>query len=592
MSNQHPGVQPGTRALLQQGVAAHRAGQLAQALQSYRAATKLDPRFADAHHLLASALSQSGQHDDAERAIRRALELDPSCAEFHATRGKILLAAGRIGRARDALREATRREPKNVGYRFQLAMVHERGGEFADAEKEYHAALALDARNARLWSNLGVVQIHLARPDDAETSLRRAVELEPALLAGWVNLARAQRDAGRHHEALASLTRATALAPADALVQANLGQTLREIGRIDEAIAAFRRAIELAPNAPTPRVMLAMTKKHVERDAELAWLEAAVRDPKAAGLREHDARFAHAKVLDDLGDADAAFEELVRANASRRATFAYSIEDDVARFRRIREVFGQDAIERLSGGGCPDSSPVFVVGMPRSGTSLVEQVLASHPEVFGAGETEHLRRALESPDLAGGYPEAFVGVGAEALRAAGARYVERLRRSAPPVARIVDKSPLNFQRLGAIRAVLPNARVIHCTRDARDTCLSIFRQNFEADLPFAFDLREIGRYWRLYDELMAHWRSVLGDSAVLEVRYEDLVDDLETQARRMLAWLGLPFDPACLTFHATPRAVRTASLQQVRQPIYRSSIDGWQRFESRLGPLLDELGRA
>ena len=589
MTYRNPGVQPGPKALLEQGVAAQRAGRPREAAQLYRAALKLAPGFAEAHQYLATALSASGEHDAAERSIRRALDLDPGRAAFHATRGAVLLAAGRVAPAREALRVAVAQDPKAAPARFQLAFAHERAGDFAAAEGEYRAYLALDSRNARAWSNLGVVQIALARPDDAVESLGRAVALEPALVPAWVNLARAQRDAGQHERAIESLGRARHLAPNEPMVHSNLGQVLRELGRIDEAIESFRRAIAIAPGLAIPRVMLAMTREHVERDAEVEWIERAAREPKTAGIREHDALFAHAKVLDDLGDRDAAFDELVRANASRRATIRYSIADDVARFARIREVFGADRVAALPGDGCPDSAPVFVVGMPRSGTTLAEQVLASHPAVFGAGETEHLRRALQSEDLPGGHPDGFASPAEGALAAAGRRYVERLRRGAPSVPRIVDKSPLNFLRLGAIRSILPNARVIHCVRDARDTCLSVFEQNFEADLPFAFDLREIGRYWRLYDELMQHWRTVLGDGAFLEVRYEDLVDDLATHARRMVDWIGLPWDPACLSFHTSPRAVRSASLQQVRKPIYRSSVERWKQYQDRLGPLLDEL---
>ncbi|MBI5853095.1 MAG: tetratricopeptide repeat protein [Planctomycetes bacterium] len=423
MTNRNPGVQPGPRALLEQGVAAQRAGRPREAAQLYRAALKLAPGFAEAHQYLATALSVSGEHDAAERSIRRALDLDPGRAVFHATRGAVLLAAGRVAPAREALRVAVASDPKAAAVRFQLAFAHERAGDFAAAEGEYRAYLALDARNARGWSNLGVVQIALARPDDAVESLGRAVALEPALVAAWVNLARAQRDAGRHEHALESLARAARLAPNEPMVHSNLGQVLRELGRIDDAIAAFRRAIAIAPGLAIPRVMLAMTRTHAERDAEVEWIERAAREPKAAGIREHDALFAHAKVLDDLGDRDAAFDELVRANASRRATIRYSIADDVARFARIREVFDADRVAALAGDGCPDSAPVFVVGMPRSGTTLAEQVLASHPAVFGAGETEHLRRALCSEDLSGGHPDGFASPAEGGLAAAGRRYV-------------------------------------------------------------------------------------------------------------------------------------------------------------------------
>jgi hypothetical protein len=245
------------------------------------------------------------------------------------------------------------------------------------------------------------------------------------------------------------------------------------------------------------------------------------------------------------------------------------------------------------GVGEQSSVPVFILGMPRSGSTLVEQILASHPKVFGAGEIDDFGKAILG--LSGAArraitsPEVVSLMSGEQLRQLGASYVGRIKAAAPAAQRITDKMLENFRFTGLIHLALPNARIIHTRRDPIDTCLSCFSKRFAENLPYTYDLGELGRYYRAYEALMAHWRSVLPQNVMLEVRYEEVVADLEGQARRILAHCGLEWDPHCLDFHKTERPVRTASVAQVRQPIYKSSVGRWRAFESFLGPLLAEL---
>jgi hypothetical protein len=253
---------------------------------------------------------------------------------------------------------------------------------------------------------------------------------------------------------------------------------------------------------------------------------------------------------------------------------------------RVRAVFTADLLQQRGGAGEPSAVPVFILGMPRSGTTLVEQVLASHCQVFGAGERAELSAAVAAW---AGFPEAVADADDAVLRALGARHVAALRRLAPGALRITDKTPAHFLYIGLLRLVLPNARIIHVRRDPRDTCLSCFATPFTSGQPFAFDLAELGRYYRAYDALMAHWRALLPASAMLEVRYEDVVADLEGEARRIVGYCGLGWDESCLQFHRTRRVVRTASAAQVREPLYRGSIGRWRAYGEALRPLLDAL---
>jgi hypothetical protein len=252
---------------------------------------------------------------------------------------------------------------------------------------------------------------------------------------------------------------------------------------------------------------------------------------------------------------------------------------------RIAETFSSSLFERLRGGGDPSSRPVFVIGMPRSGTTLVEQILASHPLVAGAGELPAMRLAVES---LGDYPDAIAGLARDSLAALGRQYLQRTAKlSTRP--HLVDKMPANFLYAGLIHLILPNARIINCRRDAADTCLSCYTKLFAAEQLFSYDLAELGSFHRAYERLTAHWRAMLPADRFIDVDYESVVDDLPAQARRLTDWLGIRWDENCLRFHETKRVIRTASLAQVRQPIYKSSKGRARRYAPYLAPLLAAL---
>jgi tetratricopeptide (TPR) repeat protein len=297
--------------------------------------------------------------------------------------------------------------------------------------------------------------------------------------------------------------------------------------------------------------------------------------------------FALGKAYADLDRHEQALRHLQEGNALKRKQVNYDEKATLQRLRDIAAVFSAELIRRNAGLGDPSTESVFIVGMPRSGTTLVEQVLASHPKVFAAGEVLHFTQATEAVTA---FPEGIPSLGAEQLREIGARYAKSVRGLAPAAERITDKLPANFRFAGLIHLALPNARIIHIQRDPIDTCLSCFSKIFTGDQPFSYDLGELGRFYRAYDALMAHWRRVLPDGTMLEVQYEKLVADFEAQARRIVAYSGLEWNERCLEFHETVRPVRTASAVQVRQPLYRHSVGRWRAYEPWLGPLIEALG--
>jgi hypothetical protein len=346
----------------------------------------------------------------------------------------------------------------------------------------------------------------------------------------------------------------------------------------------LRKALAIDPELPEALTSLAVVRKMSLADAP--WRDAAER-VLARGLAvAHAINLHHAlgKYYDDVDDRDAAFRHHRLGNElARRSRLRYDRAEMSQRVTRTLATFDRNALAALARGGLASERPIFVVGMPRSGTSLTEQILASHPRVHGAGELLYWIFAADAERAA--TPERRAATIAEL----GRSYLEGLAAQAPDASRIVDKLPVNFKNIGLIHAALPAARFIHLERNPLDTCLSIYFQGFSAEHPYATDLGDLAHYYQEYRRLMAHWRDVLPPQTLLEVRYEDLVDDHEGWSRRMLAHIGLPWDPRCLEFHCTARPVMTASSWQVRQPIGRGSVGRWRRYERFIAPLRDAL---
>jgi tetratricopeptide (TPR) repeat protein len=597
-----------------------------EAAKGFRRALAVDATSANAMHHLAVALSGQGRHEDAIARYGRALELDPSLAEAcnnwgHSLQqlgrsadavaryeqaldlrpdypealnnlGVALQALGRVDEAKTRYEQALASRPNYPDAMKNLAGVLAAIGRLEDAAALFGKALSSRPGDALAHVALGDILRELDRPEPALAHYQAALSSDKTLAEAHDGAGAALHMLGRSVEAEARHRAALALALRRVESWTRLGAVLQSLGRLDDARAAFERAAALSPGgAGLHRPLANLKPRYTPDDPHLRKMIALVAD--AAGLSaeaEIDLRFALGKALGDVGDAEGAFQHIARANALHRSRIAYDEEATLGRLRRIAATFTAGMMAERAGIGEPSELPVFVVGLPRSGTTLIEQILASHPAVHGAGEPRHLANLAERIGGSGEtFPEAALRLAAKEWRAIGSAYAAASRRLDESAARVVDKMPGNFALIGLIRIALPNARVIHVRRDPRDTAVSLFATHFARGHEFAYELGELGRYIRSYLDLMAHWRAA-APGALLEVDYEALVGDLEGQTRRMLAYCGLPWDEACLAFPNADRSVRTASAVQVRRPIHARSIGRWRVHADRLRPLLEAMG--
>lgn len=471
---------------------------------------------------------------------------------------------------------------------FETAIALHNQGQWAEAERLYRAMLVTLPSHTGALYGLGLVCAQTGRTEEAIYRFEQVLAIDPANRHALMSLGDALAAAGRQTEAEALYRRRLAAAPGDAAAHFALGQVQKQLGRFADARTSVELAVALAPDNPSYHYALAESARFVPDDRRLAALEALVgRDFPAR--QKAELHFALFKAYDELDRPEAAFAQLELGNRLYRTLVPYDEAEVFALFQELREVYSAEAIAAYAGAGHPSELPLFVVGMPRSGTSLVEQILASHPDVHGAGELLFVQDLILGGFAGYDYPAGLAALGAEGLRKFGGYYAVRLAALAPDAKRIVDKLPANFRHLGLLHLALPKARIVQVTRDARDVCFSCYTQLFASGLNYAYDLGELGRYYQAAEGLMTHWRSVLPREALLEVVYENLVGDFENEVRRLVAFAGLPWDDGVLRFHETARAVRTRSEFQVRKPLYASSIGRWKRYERRLGPLLAAL---
>lgn len=497
------------------------------------------------------------------------------------------LHANDLPRAEPLLRQHLSEDPFDVAAIRMFAELAGRIGRYKDAENLLRRALELAPGFTAARSNLALVLYRTNRPAEAIAELGRVTLEEPDDL-GHANLqAAALGRVGDFDEALAIYERVLAEAPAQPRVWMSLGHMLKTVGRVDEGITAYRRAIDLMPRLGEAWWSLANLKTFRFADEELAAMRAQL---ERGDIEEEDRfhlDFALGKALEDRGEAGEAFAHYTAGNALRRKVLPYSA-DETSRFvDRTMAVATPGFFAVREGQGCPAGDPIFILGMPRAGSTLVEQILSSHSQVEGTSELHDI------PDLAkalGDYPEALASLPPERLRELGAAYLDRARiqrRTDRPF--FIDKLPNNWAHMALIPVILPNAKIIDARRHPLGCCFSNLKQHFARGQAFTYSLEDVGRYYRDYVRLMAHIDRAL-PGRVHRVIYEAMVNDTEAEVRRLLDYCGLPFEASCLEFHKTERAVRTASSEQVRQPIFREGTQGWQAFSEFLDPLREALG--
>ncbi|MER9557008.1 sulfotransferase [Mesorhizobium sp. M0323] len=545
---------------MQQALQLHQAGRRQEAEALYRQVLAQKANHPAAAHFLGLLLHQTGRSAEGLALIEQSVRLQPNNPDFLNNLGTVLRDLGRVAAAADLFRKVVAIRPDQLAARDNLGSSLKQLGQFEGAEDIYRGTIG---RN-------------------------------PFHVRARVGLAETLQEAGRLDEALAVFREALTIRPKDADLLHGLGVGLMEKGNLDEAANLFRQALAVDPGMARAWLMLTQVKRQKDRDAELARMEAEHAKAPQGSLARMQLSFGLGKANDDLRQYGRAFDYFAEGNAIRRQGIDYDAGKTRGEFEAMKAVFDKAFFERHRPSGIADDTPIFVVGMPRSGTTLVEQIIASHPQVYGAGELSILKTAVGKQfplSMKGGFPWGIADMPDKAYAEAGQAYLDMLHARYPGSRHVTDKMPGNFLLVGFIHLMLPKAKIIHCARDAAATCLSIYKVHFRGDSHrYGYDLDELADFHNLYTDIMAHWQAVLPD-VVHDVRYEDFVADQEGQSRALIAHLGLPWDDAVLSFHQTDRPVRTASAAQVRQPMYQGSVDLWKRYGDRLKPLHDKLDR-
>jgi len=565
------------------GNALVRIGQVDQAVASYRRALALNPNFSDAHNNLGNALSELGQFEAAAASYRRALEINPQLSEAHNQLGNALRLLCRPGEAAASYRRALMIQPDFVEAHNNLGNVLLDLGQLNEALASYRRALVLKPDFAEAHNNMGSLLRGFGQLDEAMASYRRALALKPDFAEAHSNLGIALRLLSRTVEAEASCRRALGINPKLAAAVAALAETHADRGQFAEAEELFKRAISIEPESAEGWAGICSLRKMSVDDAD--WLTAAqkIAGQQLSPRKEAYLRYAIGKYFDDVQDFDQAFSSFRRANELAKHYAAKHDRGDLTRgVDQIIQLYDRKWLNQAGIHSISSERPVFIVGMLRSGTTLAEQILASHPAVFGAGELPFWTSAFAA------YKSSAAGAAASGtmIGTLANDYLRLLQELSADALRVVDKMPANFWAMGLIHAALPNARIIHMRRNPIDTCLSIYFQRFETGVSYANDLEDLAHYYTQFSRIVTHWRSILPAGSILDVPYEGLVANQDAWTRKVLAFTGLPWNPRCVDFHLTNRTVITASKWQVRQKINASSVDRWRNYAKFIGPLL------
>jgi len=569
------------------------AGRVAEAREQLRSVLEQRSQHALAWLAYGDVLVDLQQYDDARTAFERARQCDPERARIEAAT-QALLAEDRR-RAEGLFREVLQKDPSHASALCGLATLSLAADVPGDAERLLRHALRQSPHLPLAWRGLGPALLALGRLAEAEQAARYLRIIEPENPQSWIATAATAARLLHPEQALAAYQHAARLQPGEVRLHTSIGHVHKTLGQRAESEAAYKAAIAMDPNNAEAYWSLADLKNYSFSDAEIAAMQAVLADPQRPQAGDAQMCFALGKAFEQRQQYSQAFDYYARGNARRRLDEPFDIEAFERRAERIRSVFNADFFAAHADSGDASAAPIFIVGLPRSGSTLVEQILASHSQVEGTMELPNVLNMVRdltrrAPDGIG-YPECIAALPEPQFAALGARYLDEiapLRRGKP---HFIDKLPNNFSHVGFIHAIMPHATVIDARRHPMDCCFSIFKQHFAEGQTFSYDLGDLGRYYRSYLEMMAHWDAVL-PGRVLHVQYEQLVREPETQIRRLLQHCGLPFESGCIAFHETRRAVRTASAEQVRQPIYTSSIGYWRHLESQLVPLRAALGDA
>ena len=563
-----------------------------EAATTLSAAIRLDPGLPLARKRLAQALAALGRGAEADAALEAWFEQDAGRAQV-----AIALEHLRAGRKDDAistLRKSLREDPDNVDALHTLAQAYWADEKrVSDIEALLRRATELAPALVPAWIMLGLLLHESERPEEAIEAYQRVVDIEPDHASAWSGLGVAYAQIGDMEKSGSAYARSLALQPGIPGVHMSYAHVLKALGHQQEALREYRAAIALKPDFGEVYWSMANLKVFRFEPSEVAAMHEQVQRTDLSASADVHFRFALGKAFEDAGDYDRAWEFYRTGNERQRPLVSFDPVGFEARNKEIAEVFTREFLERHAGRGFDSGAPIFIVGLPRSGSTLIEQVLASHSQVEGTLELPTLGEIAVSVGRyrrdRKEYPEAVRELRGLDFRAYGKQYIDETRiYRTTDKPRYTDKLPNNFSHIGFAHLILPNAKIINARRHPLDSILGSYKQLFGKGQHFTYDMYELVLYYRQYHEIMGHWHRVL-PGKVLDVHYEETVGDFEAQVRRILHHCGLPFEEACLDFHRTERAVRTASSEQVRQPLYTRALGTWRRYEKHLRPWQEDL---
>ena len=557
-----------------------------EARSAYEQAARISPGMAAAHFGLGNALLGAERYDDAIRAYRRTLELKPDFAEALNNLGRACQLSGSPEAAIGYFERALVLNPNLAKTAYNLGLAYAASGKPADAVRPFLRALQLSPEQPEVLTALGRVYSDIGQLDLATECLEKVVRAMPDSAGAYCDLGLVNKFSGNLPVALDCFRRATALRPDYADAIAGEAATLDMLGEVEQAYQRVRRALDQDRWSPNLLFVYSNVCQHGNSyDEAIALIEEALQRPDCQGRPRTALLFGLGKLYDACKDYDRAFQAYAEANQSM--TVVYDSAQTSQFVDQVIHTFsGGSIVPALDNGA--GVGPIFIVGMPRSGTTLVEQILAGHPDVCAAGELRWISNFVAwLPQRVGSrspFPLCFDAVRPCHLDTMAAEYRKKIEALAGTARFVTDKMPNNFLHLGLIRRLFPRAPIVHCIRDPMDTCLSIYFQYFDLRIPYSYNLTHIGRYYRDYIRLMRHWQQVI-EPAIIPVSYAELVEQPESMVRSLLAAVGLEWEPECLEFAGRRKLVATASYDQVRRPLYKSSVARWRHYEQHLGEL-------
>lgn len=605
----------------------HSQGMFCAAAESYRHSLKLDPQQPIVHFNLAAVLQAQGKTEESTGEYLEAIRQRPNYAMAHANLGYLLRERGKLDEALTSYRKALQCASNMPDIHYNLGLTLLQQGKPDEAETHHRKALELKPDYADAWSGLAAVQFFRGNFEKTITNYQRALSTNPESMEALCGCARTLSAMGEHEKAQEYVKHALDHEPNSVDAQITLGSIYQLLGKLDKALNCCELTLKTDP-AHTGAIILAASIAEKKGDAKQAYkllkpvLETATERADVAIIlgaigktlgREDEAieametvlvtnsalqtpdrcrlHFSLGKAYDAKGDYTRSFAHYESGNRLKGLNF------DIRSFRHkvdsLTQVYSKDFMEHMPRTSAHSERPVFIVGMPRSGTSLVEQILASHPKVFGAGELPDITNLVTSLHTRFGmhihYPHCLPQVTRKQLNGIAHDYLERLTKLCPDATRITDKMPGNFMHLGLIELLFPDARIIHCIRNPLDTCLSCYFQDFSLNHPYIYNLTDLGKVYQEYQRTMRHWKQVL-NIRVLDVHYEELATNQEPISHQLLEFCDLEWDDRCLSFHNNKRFIWTASYEQVRRPMYKNSVDRWKNYDRYIDPLRDALG--